>query len=251
MKITLEPMLGIIGLSGGELILILIVLLFPVALVAFGLGVFLLLRAKQRRAQATFAASPTVKPSTASPTHSVARNRALWISLGLLVAAIGGTILAVAMDNKAPTGDLISAAEFNQLVSSNRIIKATVSFNSGSPTVVRVTGIYEKTDSTGGKTATQFTTPKMVMTAAALDRLESLPDIETSESNNGISPFCINAATYFAAPAAGLALRERGYIYHRSPSISESLRATGTAAHSANNPHSSFATPMPQMRHPP
>ena len=66
-------MLALTGLGKGELILILVVLLFPVAVVAFGLGVFFLLRMKQKRARGIFATTPSATLPPVSPIHPVPR----------------------------------------------------------------------------------------------------------------------------------------------------------------------------------
>ena len=60
MKITLEPMLALFNLSGGEIIVILVSLMLPVVVVVVGVVVFLLVRASGKRTNGIVAAGRLV-----------------------------------------------------------------------------------------------------------------------------------------------------------------------------------------------
>jgi serine/threonine protein kinase len=69
MKITLEPMLALFNLSGGEIIVILVSLMLPVVVVVVGVVVFLLVRASGKRTNGIVAAGPAAQRPPAQATQ--------------------------------------------------------------------------------------------------------------------------------------------------------------------------------------
>ncbi len=77
MNNTLEPMMGALGLSGGELLLILLVLVVPTILVAVGVVIFLLIRAVAKPGGTTPSMPPASTP--ASSTKPSAEAGSTWV----------------------------------------------------------------------------------------------------------------------------------------------------------------------------
>ena len=197
MKITLASMLAQLSLDSGELAVLKMTLLVLAMIVGMGLvalalfGIIWLMgrmsgptrppAGPSAQPLPTPSAAPSVSRQGAKGGSRIARKRALSILLGLLVVGGGTVFFAIAM-HRTPAGDSLSAAEFNQLLNSNRITAATVFHNPGSSDF-KITGSYEKGDGAGGKTVTPFITPEIVLTDKALERLESLPEVTMVEKN--------------------------------------------------------------------
>ena len=93
---TITPMLAepsLVGLMTVLVLAIFMVIAIPGAVIA----IVLLLRGRNR--------TPQQIPPSGVAAQPAASKRALWILLGFLVVAGGGTILAVVMHNKTSAGD--------------------------------------------------------------------------------------------------------------------------------------------------
>ena len=172
-------MLGIIGLSGGELILIFLVLMVPVIAVALGLSIYLLTRKSKKE-------STPPRPPAPPPTGPPARKRTPWVLLGCLVVGVGVILLFLAIHNKTSTADFIPPSKFLDLVSSNRIVEATLSYSPKSP-LYEIIGTYRNTDGTNNPSISRFT-ERMALSDNQLDQVEALPNVEVKEQNTLFLP---------------------------------------------------------------
>lgn len=175
---TLAPMLGIIGLGGGEIILILLALMVPVLIAVLVISIVLFVLKKNNT-------GTPVRPSTVPPT----RKRAPWVLLGCLVVGIGAILLAAVLQNKTSTADFIPPSKFLELVDSNRIVQATLTYSPQSPIYV-ITGTYKKSDSLNDTSLSRFTV-KMPLGDKLLDRLESMPNVEVKEQHGVLIPIVL------------------------------------------------------------
>src|SRR5215813_4979515 len=68
------------------------------------------------------------------------------------IAIFGGIILLMVMrDRWESPGTLISQYQFQQLVDSNQIAKATLNYNPQDPYLTEIVGTYYKTDASGAR----------------------------------------------------------------------------------------------------
>ena len=102
-----------------------------------------------------------------------------WI---VWIAIFGGIILLVFFKDKVePQSPLLSQYEFQQLVESNQIVKATVTYNPQSSSLNEIVGSYWKMDN-GQKVQLPFRT-KARLTQKMEEKLFSLPQFEAREPN--------------------------------------------------------------------
>src|SRR3569833_1271997 len=163
MTITLAPLLAIIGLSGGELILILFALMLPAAIAALVISIVLFVL--KRKKTETPVPPPAIPP---------ARKRTLWFLLAVLVVGCGGIFLAFLL-HKHGSIETLNAPKFYQLLNSHRIIAATITYSPRTP-LYEVAGTYKKDNSDGGYAVIPFRVSLTLMTDQEVNQLMSLPN---------------------------------------------------------------------------
>jgi cell division protease FtsH len=116
------------------------------------------------------------------------------------IAIFGGIVLLMLFkDRMEPQGETLTQFQFQQLVESNLITQATISYNPQSPFLNEITGKYNKIEN-DRKVPTTFRT-KARLTTKLEEKLFSLPQFEPREPNTmlwsvavSVLPFIIIAA---------------------------------------------------------